>query len=106
MSRPPSPPSRSPTQTAPSRSPTQTAPSLYDELSDKLRKDPRLTKKGGPRVDLSLLLFNARDELRALWDAAEQDVAAATRDGRTSSLEPAVEALRPLFASRPAPRRG
>ena len=97
MSRPPS---------EPSRSSTQPAPSLFDELSDKLRKDPRLTKKGGPRVDLSLLLFNARDDVRALWDAAEQDVAAAKRDGRTSSLEPAVEALRPLFGSRTGPRRG
>ena len=91
---------------APSRSPTQPAPSLFDELSDKLRKDPRLTKKGGPRVDLSLLLFNARDDLKALWDAAEHDVAAAKQAGRTSALEPAVEALRPLFGSRPAPRRG
>ena len=96
---PPSPPSRSP-------APTQPAPSLFDELSDKLRKDPRLTKKGGPRVDLSLLLFNARDDVRALWDAAEHDVAAAKQAGRTSALEPAVEALRPLFGSRPAPRRG
>lgn len=102
----PSPPNRSPTQTEPSRSPTQSAPSLFDELTDKLRKDPRLTKKGGPRVDLSLLLFNARDDLQALWAAAEQDVAAATREGRTSPLERAVEALRPLFGSRPAPRRG
>lgn len=34
------------------------AASLFDELSAKLAKDPRLTKRGGPRVDLGLLLFN------------------------------------------------
>lgn len=83
-----------------------TAPSLFDELSDRLRKDPRLTKKGGPRVDLSLLLFNARDDVRALWTAADDEVTAAKRDGRTSGLEPAVDALRPLFGNRSAPRRG
>jgi hypothetical protein len=48
--------------------------SLYDELAEKLRKDPRLTKRGGARFDLSLLLFNARDALRALWDAADIEV--------------------------------
>ncbi len=88
--------------------PAPSAPSLYDELSDRLRKDPRLTKKGGPRVDLSLLLFNAREDVRTLWSAAVLEVEAARRDGRASALEPAVEALRPLFGLRPqpAPRRG
>ena len=45
--------------------------SLYDDLSEKLKKDPRRTKVDGARYDLSLLLFNARDSLRELWDAAE-----------------------------------
>jgi len=40
--------------------------SLYDELSEKLNKDPRLVKRGGARYDLGLLLFNARDSLREL----------------------------------------
>jgi len=34
--------------------------SLYEELSEKLSHDPRLLKRGGPRVDLSLLLFGGR----------------------------------------------
>lgn len=71
--------------------------SLFDELTEKLKKDPRLTKKGGPRVDLSLLLFNARDDLRALWLAAE----AARREGRGSpELDGALERLRPIFGER------
>ena len=41
--------------------------SLFDDLSEKLKKDPRLTKRGGARFDISLLLFNARDSLRELW---------------------------------------
>lgn len=76
--------------------------SLFDELSEKLAKDPRLTKKGGPRVDLSLLLFNAREAVRALWAAADEDVARARREGRVPSqaLSAAVEALRPIFGAR------
>jgi hypothetical protein len=73
------------------------AASLFDELSAKLAKDPRLTKRGGPRVDLGLLLFNARDDVRALWTAAE----ATARAGAASpELETAVERLRPIFGAR------
>ena len=73
--------------------------SLYDDLSEKLKKDPRLTKRGGARYDLSLLLFNARDSLRELWDAAEREVTEAKREGYPPSelLEAAVEKLRPIF---------
>ncbi|MBL8923997.1 MAG: hypothetical protein JNJ54_34390 [Myxococcaceae bacterium] len=71
--------------------------SLFDELSEKLAKDPRLTRRGGPRVDLSLLLFNARDEVRALWTAAD----ATARAGEVSpELEAAVDRLRPIFGAR------
>jgi hypothetical protein len=79
--------------------------SLYDELSEKLKQDPRLTKKGGPRVDLSLLLFNARDSLRDLWDAANLEVTAAKSAGHPPSelLEAAVEKLRPIFGERSKP---
>jgi hypothetical protein len=72
-------------------------PSLYDNLSDKLLKDPRLTKRGGPRVDLSLLLFNAREEIDELWEAA---------DGQNQSserLKAAVEKLRPIFGESRTP---
>lgn len=71
--------------------------SLFDELSEKLAKDPRLTKRGGPRVDLSLLLFNAREHVRALWLAAD----ALSRENKGSpALDAAVDALRPIFGAR------
>ncbi len=67
--------------------------SLYEELSAKLEKDPRLTKRGGPRVDLSLLLFNAREDVRALWEAAQSVP-------ENAELSAAVERLRPIFGRR------
>lgn len=66
------------------------ATSLYEELSSKLEQDPRLTKRGGPRVDLSLLLFNARGDVRALWEAAQSVPG-------NAELSAAVERLRPIF---------
>lgn len=73
--------------------------SLYDELIAKLEKDPRLTKRGGPRVDLSLLLFNARDSLNGLWNTAERYLR--TRDAAVlDELRDTVENLRPLFGER------
>ena len=79
--------------------------SLYDDLSEKLKKDPRLTKRGGARYDLGLLLFNARDSLRELWDAADIQVTEAKSEGRYPSerLEAAVEKLRPIFGERSKP---
>jgi len=73
--------------------------SLYDELSEKLKKDPRLMKRGGARYDLGLLLFNARDNLRELWAAADRF--ARTRDDEAlDGLREAVEKLCPLFGER------
>ena len=79
--------------------------SLYDDLSEKLKKDPRLTKRGGARWDISLLLFNARDSLRELWDAADIEVTEARSKGHHPSelLEAAVEKLRPIFGERSKP---
>ena len=78
--------------------------SLYDELSKKLEKDPRLTKRGGARYDLGLLLFNARDSLRELWDAADGQVTQAKREGYPPpELVAAVEKLRPIFGERNKP---
>ena len=76
--------------------------SLYDDLCEKLKKDPRLTKRGGARFDLSLLLFNARDSLRELWETADSEVAEAKSTGRPPSerLEDAVEKLRPIFGEK------
>jgi hypothetical protein len=76
--------------------------SLYDDLCEKLKKDPRLTKRGGARFDLGLLLFNARDSLRELWQVADADVTEAKSKGHHPSgrLEAAVEKLRPIFGER------
>jgi hypothetical protein len=76
--------------------------SLYDDLSEKLKKDPRLTKRGGPRVDISLLLFNARDSLQELWQAAEIEINEARSKGYHPSerLEATVEKLRPIFGEK------
>jgi hypothetical protein len=77
--------------------------SLYDELAAKLEADPSLTRRGGPRVDLSLLLFNARESLCELWHAAEDEISAAEATGRERSerLRAAVDQLRPIFGDRP-----
>lgn len=73
--------------------------SLYDDLAAKLKEDPRLTKRGGARYDLGLLLFNAGDSLRDLWAAADRYVR--TRDEDTlAALSKAVEKLRPIFGER------
>jgi hypothetical protein len=76
--------------------------SLYDDLAEKLKRDPRLTKRGGARYDIGLLLFNARDALRELWETAELEVTQAKSRGHDPSerLEAAVEKLRPIFGER------
>ncbi len=76
--------------------------SLFDQLNDKVKREPRLTKRNMPRVDLSLLLFNARDDLRALWHAADLERERAAREGRTpdSALAAALDKLRPIFGER------
>lgn len=78
--------------------------SLYGDLSEKLDKDPGLTKRGGARHDIGLLLFDFRDSLRDLWLAADAEVgvAAGAGDDRSESLRAAVENLRPLFGERRA----
>jgi hypothetical protein len=73
--------------------------SLYEELSEKVKKDPRLTKRGGARSDIGLLLFSAREDLSILWKAADR--CARFRDADTlGALHDAVEKLRPLFGER------
>lgn len=76
--------------------------SLYDELMQKVQRDPRLTKPSMARYDLSLLLFNAGANLRDLWPATDAIVAAAQQEGRQPSaqLEAAVTKLRPIFGER------
>ncbi len=76
--------------------------SLYDELAEKVKKEPRVSKPTVARFDLTLLLFNAGDALRELWLAADLDIAEASREGRAPSerLAAAVETLRPIFGAR------
>ena len=76
--------------------------SLYDELAEKLKRDPRLTKRGGPRADIGLVLFGARDELRELWQAAERCLRSQDADA-LGALGAAVEKLRPLYGERRKP---
>ncbi|MGE5527600.1 MAG: hypothetical protein ACM3X6_00455 [Patescibacteria group bacterium] len=74
-------------------------PSLYRDLAEKIKQDPRLTKRGGARFDLSLLLFNAGDSLCGLWEAADRYLQ--SRDGAAlDGLRDAVEKLRPIFGER------
>lgn len=70
--------------------------SLYDDLSEKLKQDPRLTKRGGARFDMSLLLFNFRDDLHGLWLAADRYLQSRSEDD-LDHLHSAVERLRPVF---------
>jgi hypothetical protein len=75
--------------------------SLYEELQEKLSHDPRLMKRGGPRVDTSLLLFNARAAIDELWKAAEADLAETGLDAASRTrLGAAVDELRPIFGPR------
>ena len=76
--------------------------SLYSDLSEKLNKDPRLTKRGGARQDLGLLLFNARDSLHELWEAADRCIRFRNPEA-FGDLHDAVEKLRPLFGERSEP---
>ena len=73
--------------------------SLYEEVSEKLAKDPRLTKRGGARFDMSLLLFNSRDAINELWITADRYIQ--SRDGDdVRDLRNAVEKLRLVFGER------
>jgi hypothetical protein len=63
---------------------------LYDELCGKLKKEPGLTRRGGARFDLSLLLFNARESLRDLWEAADIEAAKAGSEGHYTPGSPYI----------------
>jgi len=79
--------------------------SLFDELTERLAKDPSLTKRSGPRADLALLMFNARDDVAELWLAAEAQLTRARSVGGLppTDLAAAVERLRPIFGERDMP---
>ncbi len=68
--------------------------SIVDDLLEKIRRDPGVTKRGGARADLGMMLFAEREAINALWKAA-----AACR-GASEELDTAVEKLKPLFGER------
>jgi hypothetical protein len=78
--------------------------SLFDELAGKVRQDPSLIRRSGPRQDLGLLLFAEREAINGLWKAAA-DFAAQPGPGESGGpglgkLRDAVERLRPIFGER------
>ena len=79
--------------------------SLYDDLAEKLAGDPRLTRRGGARYDLGLLLFDFREPLHELWEAADRSAASSGTEA-LERLQGAVEKLRPLFGERSEPGPG
>jgi hypothetical protein len=74
-------------------------PSLYNALSEKLRRGPGTAAGSLARSDLGLLLFNYRDDLRELWSAADGELMA-RGEGTSAELRAAVERLRPIFGER------
>lgn len=74
--------------------------SVYDELSEKAAREPRPTKRNGPRVDIGLLLMNYRDDLRDLWSAADR-CARSMGDSAPADLRAAADKLRPFYGERP-----
>jgi hypothetical protein len=74
--------------------------SVYDELAEKNRRDPRLTARNGARQDLGILLFSRKEDIAALWKAAAAAIdRAGAEDGE--ELRSAVEKLRQIFGERP-----
>ncbi len=76
--------------------------SLYDQLSDRLAAEPSHTRRNGPRQDIGMLLFAQRDDIAALWKAAEASLLSDAEAGGEvdDGLRAAVERLRPLFGER------
>ena len=72
---------------------------FWGGVTEKLKQDPRLTKRGGARFDMSLLLFNSRENPHELWLAADRYLRS-RGDGDLGDLHSAVEKLRPIFGER------
>lgn len=73
-----------------------TVPSLYEDLARKLAANPGPHRGGGPRFDISVLLFNSHQALNDLWLAADRHLQAGECPA-AAELRAAVEALRPIF---------
>ncbi|PKL24184.1 MAG: hypothetical protein CVV47_10565 [Spirochaetae bacterium HGW-Spirochaetae-3] len=73
--------------------------SVYDELGERLAREPSVTKRSGPRQDIGILLFAERDAIADLWKAAARRVDSGG-GSQDEDLRDAVERLRPLFGER------
>lgn len=73
--------------------------SLYDELSARLRTDPSVRGRMGPRADMGMLLYAQRNDIRELWAAADR-VDRCPDPSASEALHAAIERLRPLFGER------
>jgi len=73
--------------------------SLFDELAEKIRQDPSLTGRSGPRQDIGLLLYTERDAIDRLWKVADHCVAHPDTV-ELAELREAVDKLRHLFGER------
>ncbi len=71
--------------------------SIYDDLAERLALDPSVARRTGPRQDIGILLFSQRDDIAALWKAADRSLRGLAEPGELSG---AVERLRPLFGER------
>jgi len=70
--------------------------SLYDELLERVERDPRMPARNRARQDLGVLLFSRREDIAALWKAAARSASGA----RSDDLAAAVERRRPGFGER------
>ncbi|MBN1154590.1 hypothetical protein JXB12_06660 [candidate division KSB1 bacterium] len=73
--------------------------SLFEELSAKLIKNPRLSSRSGARYDMILLLFNARDAIYELWKSADRYLQTSDADA-LAHIQENVEKLRSIFGAR------
>jgi len=74
-------------------------PSLFDEISSRMGRDREQgrSRNSMAKFDMTLFLYNARDDLRELWRAADE---AARETAAPEPLKRAVEKLRPLFGDK------
>jgi hypothetical protein len=70
--------------------------SLFDELCKRIGSQPKLTKRKSAYFDLSMLLFNSREDIGSLWKAADLYLHEPTIQAQ-QALKEAVEKLRPIF---------
>ncbi len=73
--------------------------SLYEELAEKIKREPELKTRGGARADLGLMLYSRREEIAFLWKEASAYVSDLPAQD-CPELRAALAALSPLFGER------